>query len=112
MSQEIDTTAWPLLHIHQQPSHHTEAYIFGTRSGLEALREAIDKALSDPKAEPYVFFQNDGEGYDVVIKAVEPAWFNALPNPYTDFDNEYTETEQAAIEAVLDGRALNTSPDA
>lgn len=108
MSQLIDLLEFPLLHIYQQPSHHIEACIFGTRSGLEALREAIDKALADPKAEPYVFYQNDGEGYDVVIKSVKPAWFDALPNSYTDFDKEFNDVEQAAMAAVFDGRALDT----
>ena len=97
---------FPELHIYQQPSHHMPAHICGTRAGLEALRDAIGRALTGKVAdEPWTFFQNDGEGYDLEIRLVDRAWWPAMPSAYTDFQNDWTPTESRAWRAAMDGRA-------
>ena len=57
----------PWLHITSQFHEHGEAYVTGTREGLEKLRAAIDQALliNDGVAEVYA---TDGEGYGVIVR--------------------------------------------
>lgn len=65
----------PLLHIHAQHSEHNEAYILGNRMGLEALRRAIDVALTNSTGESEAdVMVSDGEGYSAVIVLEDARW--------------------------------------
>src|SRR5690625_4592809 len=80
------------LHIYAQTCWHDDAYIAGTRKGLEDLRDAISRALS---GRPSIMqaFTGDGEGYDVyVFEASSDYMGTRLMMPYTD-------------EHALDGRS-------
>lgn len=63
----------PTLHIYQPASHHDDAYIFGNREGLEALKRQIEAALAGQPTDEEVFFQADGEGYSVVVRSASDA---------------------------------------
>lgn len=96
----------PILHIYQQPTHHADAFIFGNRLGLEALRDAIDRALAaSADDEPPRMSQNDGECYDCYVRLAAPGWMRLAPTIYTDFNGDWTEAEVNAFDAIRDGRA-------
>lgn len=59
----------PWLHIYGQYMWHSPATIRGTKAGLEALREAVDKALAGDEGRESVI-ATDGEGYDVMVVMV------------------------------------------
>jgi len=73
-----------VLHCYAQHSHHTEAYISGSRSALVALRAAIDLALAgaDGVAKCDVF-TSDGEGYTVYVVAMTDEDAERQVVPYT-----------------------------
>lgn len=83
----LDATASPLgaeaLHCYAQAFWHAEAYVSGGRVALIALRQAIDKALSDGAGECDVFTA-DGEGYTVHVVAMSDADAERQVVPYTD----------------------------
>lgn len=74
-----------LLHIYAQFSWHGEARIVGNRNALTVLRDAVDAALSDGKAETTAMV-TDGEGYAVQIELVDRGWqhpeWENMPLPY------------------------------
>lgn len=94
----------PILHVYAQPSHHFEAHIIGTRDALLSLRQAIDAALQNIHEDACVF-ASDGEGYSCVVRCVAEQWAPALAPEYSDFPGPWTESEKAAWEAAMDGRA-------
>ena len=61
---EWDNLNW--LHVYGQFTYHSEATIRGTREGLTALRDAIDKAISSRRGVAEVI-AGDGEGYHVEV---------------------------------------------
>jgi len=67
-----------LLNIYGQPFEHAEAIIKGNREGLVELRDAIDRALRNGKAEtahPHdCIFASDGEGYHIIIERHDGVW--------------------------------------
>jgi len=74
----------PWLHITSQFAEHGEAILTGTRDGLIALRDAVDKALEtgDGKAAVY---STDGEGYAAIVRLSstkaglgEPVYFETI----------------------------------
>ena len=71
------------LHLYAQETYHQEAFIVGTRPGLEALKRAIDKAFMEGQGEAEVSV-SDGEGYTVVILLKEDgAFWDKAAVPYT-----------------------------
>ena len=73
------------LHLYAQETYHQEAFIVGTRPGLEALKRAIDKALMEGQGDEEVFV-SDGEGYSVVVllkEEEEEAFWDKVAVPYT-----------------------------
>lgn len=76
-----------LLHIYGQASWHGTARIVGNRNALIVLRDAIDAALSEGKAETSAS-TTDGEGYGVEIELVDAAWespaWETRPPSYID----------------------------
>lgn len=98
MTREQDEQDPALLHIHGQPSWHTEAYVLGNRDGLLALRAAIDGALAYGEGVAEVMVA-DGEGYSVVAVLEEAAWdspgWERVAVPYTAADA--TENRDNAI---------------
>lgn len=73
------------LHLYAQLHWHDEAYIVGNRAGLEALRDAIARALNeqDGRAQADVF-TNDGEGYMAMVACVSDETMGRMRVPYTD----------------------------
>lgn len=80
------------LHIYAQGSFHERAYIVGTPEALEALRGAIDLALSKGKGTS-ASFVNDGEGFDTVVIQVDPETAKKLAVPYS---NDYASENDAS----------------
>lgn len=62
---------------------HDEAYIVGTREGLEMLRIAIDHALANEYGQMETY-TCDGEGYTVYVVTMIEKQINAMPVPYTN----------------------------
>jgi hypothetical protein len=77
---EYDALPW--LHVYAQDVWHDEARIVGTREALIALREAIDRALAEGKAEAEAI-AGDGEGYGVEIACASRQTVQDAPLPYT-----------------------------
>ena len=72
------------LHIYAQDVWHDEAFIVGNREGLEALRDALNKALENPFSTARCFV-NDGEGYACYIaECKDEQKLDLLAVPYTD----------------------------
>ena len=55
-----------VLHLYGQSQWHFPAEIIGNREGLIKLRDAIDLALRQGKAE-FPAMASDGEGYDLTV---------------------------------------------
>lgn len=73
-----------ILHIYGQGAWHEEADIVGDRAALTALRDAIDRALSEGSASTDAMV-TDGEGFPVVVIRLDDAETLArLPLPYSD----------------------------
>lgn len=65
-----------LLHIHGQGAWHDNVIIIGNREALEALKDAVEKALAGKnftEAETEVFCA-DGEGYAVQVGMDDSPW--------------------------------------
>ncbi|WP_109150754.1 hypothetical protein [Azospirillum sp. TSO5] len=75
----------PQVHLYGQPSWHEDAFVIGNRTGLEALRSAIDKALRSG-ADEALAFAIDGEGYGIKVIELRDAIMDEMPLPYTDPD--------------------------
>ena len=74
-----------ILNIYGQPFEHTEAKIVGTTEGLTALRDALNRAITngigsntddDYKQDDSdtVLWASDGEGYSVIIEVHNDTW--------------------------------------
>jgi len=74
-----------ILNIYGQPFHHAEAKIIGTTRGLTALRDALNRAITNGigsnTVDDYnqddsntVLWASDGEGYDVIIEVHNDIW--------------------------------------
>ena len=72
------------LHIYAQAQWHDDVWIVGDKEGLRLLRDAIDKALSEGKAESDHVFTADGEGYRVHVLSLSEEDMVSLAMPYTD----------------------------
>ena len=66
---------------------HDESYILGDRSGLLALRNAIDDAMSNHVATSSNVFTSDGEGYRIRLMVVDLETLEKLRMPYTDTEH-------------------------
>lgn len=69
------------LHIYGQQSWHGDAYIIGNEQALLALRNGIDKALSEAK-NAHTQFAADGEGYNVFVVCTNDGQINKMMLPY------------------------------
>ena len=77
---------YKVLHIISQEYPHESAMIVGNKSGLEELKNTIEKVLSNQskRDETDTVFVIDGEGYSVIIRQEEDEEvFNQLDLPYT-----------------------------
>lgn len=86
------------LHIYGQAAWHDEAYVCGTREGLEQLRRAIDVALQRSKksgrgASECGSFTSDGEGFKINVVVANEDQAGRLKSPYTDDIARDTSTE-------------------
>ena len=72
-----------ILHVYAQELWHDEAYIVGTPGALEALRDCIDRALSQsPRSQKMEAMTNDGEGYDLYVLCSEGTEIDRMQTPY------------------------------
>lgn len=74
----------PWMHVYAQPFWHAEARIMGTRSALQGLRDAIDRALATGMESRCDAIVSDGEGYHVVISIRSMEALESEPLPYTE----------------------------
>ena len=82
--QETDN----FLHIYGQVTYHDDALIVGTRSAIQLLRNACDKALVHGEHDLNTF-SSDGEGYETTVRVVTDLdALDALPVHY--IENCYT----------------------
>jgi hypothetical protein len=58
--------------------------VVGTLESLQALRDAIDKALVTGQASSMTAYVNDGEGYVLVVLPQTKEEVDALQTPYTE----------------------------
>lgn len=85
MSERND--AWPWLHVYAQTGPHADLHIVGTRAGLMAARDAIDKALStgrDTMSDG--LFAADGEGYRALVRVRSREHLAKVGEPYAARD--------------------------
>ncbi len=77
----------PLLHVHAQDMWHEPCYIVGNRSGLIALRLAIEQALKSGNGHADAMAA-DGEEYMVYVQRNHEPWqsesWQLAAVPYTD----------------------------
>lgn len=99
---------WPVLHIFGQNAHHDDAVIIGTRTGLLALRNAIDAALQTADSDECELTQNDGEYYGLHVRCVADAWVPAIPTAYTEFQADWNDTRViGAFNSILAGMGFD-----
>ena len=72
-----------ILHIYAQSYWHDDATIAGTKSSLEALRDAINVALTNGNS-ICPSMANDGEGYSIFIRTMSDTEADRMAAPYTD----------------------------
>jgi hypothetical protein len=73
----------PIIHLYSPQFPRTEGYLAGNIGGLQALRDAIDRALEGEQAIAEVF-HGDGEEYNVCVTACTENQIEKLVLPYTD----------------------------
>lgn len=72
------------LNIYPQPAWHDPALIVGTTSGIEALRDACQRALDNGTSSAADVLLGDGEGYSLLV-AIQPSEIMPLlPTAYTE----------------------------
>lgn len=64
-TQELERHSW--LHIHGQDMWHDSAMIRGNRTALEALRDAVTRALETGTG-TMAAYVSDGEGYEILVE--------------------------------------------
>jgi len=76
---------YKLLHIYSQQFPHESAMVVGNKSGLEELKNTIEKVLNNQskRDDTDTVFVIDGEGYTVVVRQEESEEeFKQLDLPY------------------------------
>ena len=83
-----------ILNIYGQEYWHTEAKIVGSKEALEALKEAIDRAIKNSKSVlgggitiDKALFASDGEGYELELYCLP---CDPLTSDWNDWAPEYT----------------------
>ncbi len=98
MSDELwkgaEDEAW--MHVYGQYQWHAPATIRGNRRALQALRDAIDRAMKEGSGEASVF-ATDGEGYSVDVHCSEV--LSVIGTPEYRFDLEYEAGKREAERA-------------
>lgn len=75
----------PWLHIYGQSQWHDTVMIKGNTRGLQALRDAISRALEYPRNDSTArAFVSDGEGYQIQITRMSRFELENQPLPYSD----------------------------
>lgn len=85
MAKEFDFDALPWMHIYGQFTQHDTAKIVGNVSALKALRDAIDAAIKDGKAEAKNVCTTDGEGYGVLVERTNLTGLRHTRLPYISY---------------------------
>lgn len=73
-----------MLHIYPSEFPHGEVYIAGTPEALRELKKAIEDALEHDKSISEEFFTNDGEGFGVIVAAVDERTLSSYTAHYAD----------------------------
>lgn len=75
----------PKLNVYSPYSYHSEAYIIGSREGLEALRDTLTKALeaSSGEARSDACATTDDEGFRLIVAVRPDEILDSLALPYT-----------------------------
>jgi hypothetical protein len=73
-----------ILHVFAQQFEHDDAFLVGTREGLEVLRDAINASLENSHGAAHSFTGMDGEGYVIHCFVQDAAQMDQLLLPYTD----------------------------
>jgi hypothetical protein len=89
-----------MIHLYSNFTYHDPAYLCGTKESLIELREAINLALREGKAE-FEAFTADGEGYELNVYCLNDDGMSNLQLPYTD--PSYTHDPQSLHPSVFDG---------
>ena len=71
----------PMLHVHLQQSHHTEAYLVMNEAGRQQLIALLQQEGPVATAE---FMPQDGEGYDLHVVTLPTARVYETAQQYTD----------------------------
>ena len=83
VDQLENETEW--LHLYPQAHWHDDASIVGNRKAIEALRDALTAALSDPDGVACSQgFTTDGAGYQVGVYVLPFGEMERMAIPYTD----------------------------
>ena len=73
------------MHGIPQDLWHDPVVIAGTREAIQALRDALNRALEPPhEAHQARVFADDGEGYRVFVRVVTEEDMHAIPYGYAD----------------------------
>jgi hypothetical protein len=101
-----------VLHIYGQAFEHEPVLIIGTTESLVELRDALDRAIESDTAQTKHLFANDGEGFDVIIRAHPEALCDSrkLAVPYTDGISQ--ERRKCVSWPYVDGDPMRITPDA
>lgn len=93
-----------LLHVYGQDHEHEDVFVVGNTEGLQALRDAIDRALAkQDNVDADLVFAGDGEGYMVFAIVNNAEWDEArwqkLALPYSDDMYHYASQSFVPIES-------------
>jgi hypothetical protein len=84
MAEGLSEAELPHLHIYGQGYWHDDVWLQGSRAGLKALRDAIDRCLAESASARSLAITADGEGYNVVIDVRSLEALDRQPLPYID----------------------------
>lgn len=91
-----------MLAVYGAPFYHQDVQITGTREALERLRLQIDVALRYGKPDNRCHMHVDGEGFDVIVRLLEPDSMAKMPPHYTDPDiARWTDDDRIMMKATF-----------
>jgi hypothetical protein len=104
---KLQDFAW--LHVYAQPIWHGTAYVCGTREGIKALVDSLQRALAAPNGidTSHVYFASDGESYEIKVRIVLYSEFTDLATPYT---NEIAARSRREIRVCLRTEPAMSTP--
>ena len=101
MKKTADLRTWPIVHVYAQFEEHDSLLIVGTRTGIDALRAALEQAwkascLEDAGYAEAQLTVNDGEGYECYVIAYDDAAvIERAVQPYAGYDFDRMQANSA-----------------